>query len=156
MKLKYSEDLCFFCNTTANTKHCFSDCVLIQSSLEELAQRIILLFNSHKKDAITGFSWWFSTNKKKNTFGPDWTEWNRTWGDLGCMPAILGPWLQQHGFWKVGALLDSLNRIIQQHVYKIWRFHTTTWENQYQSQLQVQEQLRTRSQPIITQFFGSV
>jgi hypothetical protein len=119
MKLKYSEDLCFFCNSIANTEHCFSTCFLIQPSLEDLAQRILLLFNSHKAQGITEFSWWFSTNYRKNTFGPNWTGWDPAWGDLGCMPSILGPWLQQHGFWKVGALLDSLDKILQQHVYKV-------------------------------------
>ena len=153
MKLKYSDDICYFCNQVAGTEHCFSTCPLNQTFFADLTSEIIFLFNCHSHSGITSFKWWFSTHQRLDNFGPDIPGWQLTIGDLGCMPAALGPWLRQHGFFGVPALLLALDKMLQTHVHKLWNFHASTWEAQYQSELGVLQQLHVNQQPLITSFF---
>jgi ribonuclease HI len=149
MRLKYSNNLCPTCKITANTKHCFTDCVHVKDQQKKLVDIILLTLNEHRKSSILSFNWWFSTDYKRASFGPSLQGWNLELGDYGCLPMELGEFFQQNGFFDIAALLDKLDRFSQIHCWNLWKIHTKSWEENYQNLLQSQ----TNQQPTILQFF---
>ena len=84
MKLKYKNNLCDICNNMiANTKHCFSECVRVKDQQKNLVDNLLLILNEHKKNAITSFKWWFSSDYRRNSFGPTLQD-----GKTGILMAV--------------------------------------------------------------------
>ena len=153
MKLKYSNNLCDSCNVIANTKHCFTDCIHAKNQQKILVDNLLPILNTHLKNSITSFNWWFSTNYRRNSFGPTLQGWNLELGDYGCLPVELEKFFQQNGFFKISTLLDKLDRILQIHVWKVWKLHTQSWEDSYQINYQQQQIQVSQQQPKISKFF---
>ena len=53
----------------ANTKHCFSECVRVKDQQKNLVDNLLLILNEYKKNAITSFNCWFSSDYRRNSFG---------------------------------------------------------------------------------------
>ena len=114
---------------------------------------LLLILNEHKKNAITSFNWWFSSDYRQNSFGPTLQGWNLELGDYGCLPMELGEFFQKNGFFNVSLLLDKLDRTLQIHCWNLWKIHTKAWEESYQIQFQQQQLKLNHQQPSISQFF---
>ena len=151
MKLKYLNNLCPTCGVAANTKHCFTDCIYAKNQQKILVNTLLLTLNEHRKDSIISFNWWFSTDYRRNSFGPKLQGWNLELGDYGCLPVELEEFLKKNGFFDVASLMNKLDRLSQIHCWNLWKLHTKSWEENYQNLLQ--QQAQTNQQPTISQFF---